>query len=236
MWSNVISIDKTFDREIDFMLDKLKKVKHLSYAMEESKDRVFVYLASICELQEEVEAQIEDILQTVLLVFMKLRFFLTNLHNMELNHANCALICSLVHFDREYESNVVRKVLSETIDYTVDGLLNFRLRPLRENWEELAELATRLIGSGTGGDIYDIASFITGTDGAKCRLSLSPDSLVNLTERQPVEIIDLFDKPELNLISAIIGERPCEILLKNVALSQPMNNTLKHIARVVTEA
>lgn len=222
MWSNVISIDKTFDREIDFMLDKLKKVKHLSYAMEESKDRVFVYLASICELQEEVEAQVEDILQTVLLVFMKLRFFLTSLHNMELNHANCALICSLVHFDREYESNVVRKVLSETIDYTVDGLLNFRLRPLRENWEELAELATRLIGSGT--------------DGAKCRLSLSPDSLVNLTERQPVEIIDLFDKPELNLISAIIGERPCEILLKNVALSQPMNNTLKHIARVVTEA
>ncbi len=235
MWSNVISIDKGFDKEVDFLLDRLKHIKHLSFAVEESKDRIFIYLASICELGEEVEAQVEELIHTVILVFMKLRFFLKHLHNFDLTHANCALICSLVHFDREYETNIIRRVMSETVDYTVDGLLNFRLRPLQENWEELASLATRLIASGTGGDIYDIASFITGTDGAKSRLALSSDALVNLTQRQPVEIIKLFDKPELNLISAIIRERPCEILLKDVALSAPMNNTLKHIARVVTE-
>ena len=49
------------------------------------------------------------------------------------------------------------------------------------------------------------------------------------------EVDDLFDKPELNLISAIIRERPCEILLRGVSLSAPMNNTLRHIARVVVE-
>lgn len=235
MWSNVISMDKGFMREIEFILNKLKNIKHLSYAVEESKDRVFIYLASICEMREEVERQVEDVLQTVFLVFMKLRFFLKSLQKSDLNHANCALISSLVHFDREYESNIVAKVLSESADYTVDGLMNFRLRPLKENWEELSALASRLMASGTGGDIYDIAAFITGTDGAKSRLSLSGERLVNLTERQPVEIIDLFDKPELNLISAIIRERPCEILVHDVSLSAPMNNTLRHIARVVTE-
>lgn len=152
-----------------------------------------------------------------------------------MNHANCALICSLVHFDTEYEKNIIGRVLGETIDYAIDGLLNFRLRPLMENWEELAALATRLISSGSGGDIYDIASFITGTDGAKNRLALTRDALLNLTVRRPVEVIDLFDKPELNLISAIIREHPCEILLRDVSLSAPMNNTLKHIARVVVE-
>ena len=86
---------------------------------------------------------------------MKLRFFLRYLHNMDLNHANCALICSLVHFDSEYEKSIVDRVLSETLDYTVDGLINFRLRPLTENWEELAALAMRLIASGGGGDVYD---------------------------------------------------------------------------------
>ena len=84
-------------------------------------------------------------------------------------------------------------------------------------------------------DIYDIASFITGTDGAKNRIALTHDALFNLTVRRPVEVIDLFDKPELNLISAIIRERPCEILLRGVSLSAPMNNTLRHIARVVVE-
>lgn len=235
MWSNVISIDKGFRREIEFILGKLKNIRHLSYAVEESRDRVFVYIASVCEMQEEVEAQVRDVLQTVFLVFLKLRFFLSSLQNMDLNHANCALICSLVHFDTEYEKNIIGRVLGETIDYAIDGLLNFRLRPLMENWEELAELATRLIASGSGGDIYDIASFITGTDGAKNRLALTRDALLNLTVRRPVEVIDLFDKPELNLISAIIREHPCEILLRDVSLSAPMNNTLKHIARVVVE-
>lgn len=235
MWSNVISIDKGFRREIEFILGKLKNIRHLSYAVEESRDRVFVYIASVCEMQEEVEAQVRDVLQTVFLVFLKLRFFLSSLQNMDLNHANCALICSLVHFDTEYEKNIIGRVLGETIDYAIDGLLNFRLRPLMENWEELAALATRLISSGSGGDIYDIASFITGTDGAKNRLALTRDALLNLTVRRPVEVIDLFDKPELNLISAIIREHPCEILLRDVSLSAPMNNTLKHIAMVVVE-
>ena len=235
MWSNVISIDKGFRREIEFILGKLKNIRHLSYAVEESRDRVFVYIASVCEMQEEVEAQVRDVLQTVFLVFLKLRFFLSSLQNMDLNHANCALICSLVHFDTEYEKNIIGRVLGETIDYAIDGLLNFRLRPLMENWEELAALAARLISSGSGGDIYDIASFITGTDGAKNRLALTRDALLNLTVRRPVEVIDLFDKPELNLISAIIREHPCEILLRDVSLSAPMNNTLKHIARVVVE-
>ena len=235
MWSNVISIDKGFRREIEFILGKLKNIRHLSYAVEESRDRVFVYIASVCEMQEEVEAQVRDVLQTVFLVFLKLRFFLSSLQNMDLNHANCALTCSLVHFDTEYEKNIIGRVLGETIDYAIDGLLNFRLRPLMENWEELAALAARLISSGSGGDIYDIASFITGTDGAKNRLALTRDALLNLTVRRPVEVIDLFDKPELNLISAIIREHPCEILLRDVSLSAPMNNTLKHIARVVVE-
>ena len=230
MWSNVISIDKGFRREIEFILGKLKNIRHLSYAVEESRDRVFVYIASVCEMQEEVEAQVRDVLQTVFLVFLKLRFFLSSLQNMDLNHANCALICSLVHFDTEYEKNIIGRILGETIDYAIDGLLNFRLRPLMENWEELAALATRLISSGSGGDIYDIASFITGTDGAKNRLALTRDALLNLTVRRPVEVIDLFDTPDFNLISAVIGERPCEIHLEDAHLSEVMQSTLRHIA------
>ena len=230
MWSNVISLDKRFGREIEFIIGKLKDIKHLSYAVEESRDRVFVYVASVCELRDEVEERVKDILVTVFLVFMKLRFFLGELQNMDLNHANCALICSMVHFDSAYERGIVERVLSASADYALDGIMHFRLRPLTENWSELALLATRLISSGGGGDVYDIASFITGTDGAKNRVALSSDSLFNLTVRRPVEVIDLFGKPELNLISAIIGERPCEILLEDVSLSEGMREALRHIA------
>ena len=230
MWSNVISIDKRFGREIDFLIAKLGSIRHLSYAAEESRDRVFFYIASVCEMQEETEGQVRGILKTVFLTFMKLRFFLDKLQNVELNHANCALISSLVHFDSQYERSVVDRVLSECIDYALDGLMNFRLRPLTENWSELASLAARLISSGSGGDAFDIASFITGTEGAKNRVAITGDAIVNLTARRPVEVIDLFDKPDFNLISAVIGERPCEILLEDAHLSEVMQSTLRHIA------
>ena len=230
MWSNVISIDKRFGREIDFLIAKLGSIRHLSYAAEESRDRVFFYIASVCEMQEETEGQVRGILKTVFLTFMKLRFFLDKLQNIELNHANCALISSLVHFDSQYERSVVDRVLSECIDYALDGLMNFRLRPLTENWSELASLAARLISSGSGGDAFDIASFITGTEGAKNRVAITGDAIVNLTARRPVEVIDLFDKPDFNLISAVIGERPCEILLEDAHLSEVMQSTLRHIA------
>ena len=78
MWSDVISIDKGFGKEIEFLLCKLRGVKNLSFAVEESRDRIFIYLASACELAEEVEEQVTSILETAILVFMKQRCFLEN--------------------------------------------------------------------------------------------------------------------------------------------------------------
>lgn len=234
MWSNVISIGKECEREIGFILDKLKDTKDISFAIEESKDRLWVYLASACEVSQKAENAIFDILEVIFLSFFKLRFFLDRLSGLELNHANCTLVCSLVHFDRAYERDILRKTLSESLDYNIDGLMSFRLRSLRDNWSELCDVAKRLVeGSGAEEDIYDIASFITGSDGNKCRLAVREDCLKNLTYRKNVEIVNLFDGEEYNLLSAIIKERPAEILIENRKLSAPMSKTLKHIARVI---
>ena len=48
MWSNLISIDKGYDKEIGYILDKLQCTKDVSYAIEESEDRMWIYLASAC--------------------------------------------------------------------------------------------------------------------------------------------------------------------------------------------
>ena len=48
-----------------------------------------------------------------------------------------------------------------------------------------------------------------------------------------VEVVNLFDSEEYNLLSAIIREKPSEILLDGCELSDPMNATLKKIVRVI---
>lgn len=234
MWSNVISIDKSFDKETDFIVNNVRGIKNMSYAVEESKNRLWVYVASICEVSEEVEERVTDIVETVVLTYIKLRFFLDKLSLGEMTHSNCALISSLVHFDRTYESNLFRKALSETADFNVDGLYNFRMNGVVENWEELASLAEKLL-KGSDKDVFDVASFITATEGTKCRLAVIGGKLYNLTERAPVEILPLFPESELNMISAIIKEKPVEIIVENTSFTPSMTSTLKHIAPVINK-
>ncbi|MEG2687714.1 MAG: hypothetical protein RSA24_00955 [Clostridia bacterium] len=234
MWSNVVSVDKKFGKEFDFLIEKLSQMKNISFAIEESSSRKFVYLASICEKQEEVEAQLFDVLYTEFLSFFKLRFILDRLHQTSFSFANCSLICSLLHFDREYEKTTVQKVLSECLDYNLDGLLTFRMGALTDNWEELCSVASHLIEtSGGEEEMYDIATFITGTEDNRSRLTISKNKIFNQTRRHNVEVVKLFDDDRWNFISAIIEQHPTEIALENCNFSREMETTLRHLARVV---
>lgn len=234
MWSNVISIDKRYDKETDYILGKLQNTHDISYAMEESADRLWIYLASACEKQDEVESKLTSMLSVVFLSFFKLRFFARELRLKRFTHATCAMISSMLHFDREFEKSIVLRVLSSVIDYNVDGIMNFRLRALRDSWSELAEVAARLLeSSGNDNDIYDIAAFITGSDGGSNRLLLSRDKLRNITSRSEIEVVKLFNEDEFNVLSAIISQKPAEILLDKCEISDGMGASLRKIARVI---
>lgn len=232
MWSNVISIDKSFSKERAYLLDGVKNVKEMSYAVEESKDRTWIYLASLCEMSEYVEEKVTALVEVVILTYMKTRFFIDTLPSFNLTHPTCSLICSLVHFDKGYEVNMLRRAIAETADFNVDGLYNFRLKEMKQNWEEVAELACRLVTS-TDRDTYDVASFITSTEGAKNRLAIDHGRVYNVTDGIEVEVVPVFDEYEFNLIMAVIGQNPKEIIVENTALSKEMLSTLKHIAGVV---
>ena len=101
-----------------------------------------------------------------------------------------------------------------------------------QNWDEVAGLASRLVAS-TDRDTYDVASFITSTEGAKNRVAIDHGRVFNLTEGEEVEIVPVFDEYEFNLIMAVIGQNPKEIIVESTALSQEMLGSLKHIAGVV---
>ena len=234
MWSNVISIDKGCEKEIEYILASLQSTNDLSYATEESRDRLFIYLASACENVYEIEKRLYAIAETVILTFFKTRFFEERLTFKRKGHAECALLSSIVHFDRDFEGSIVKKALSKTMDFNLDGLALFRLGALVDSWRELAEVAARLTeGASSESELYDIAAFITGSDGGKNQLLVERGRLKNLTCHKNVEVVDIFENYEYNLLNAILGERPLEILVDRGALSNPMCATLRHIARVI---
>ena len=236
MWSNVISIGKEYQKEIDYILKKLQSTKDVSYATEENEERIWIYLASSCDVAQKIENEMYEMLGVVFLSFLKLRFFLERLPMRNMSQAKCALLSSMLHFDKEFEQNVIAKTLSDCMDYNVDGVFNFRLRSLKEAWSEVAEVAARLLeGSDGEKDVFDIATFIAGSESGRNRIATDGKKAENLTQRRQVEIVRLFDEEEYNLINAVIKEKPCEILLKGHSVSDVMQNTLRKIAKVVEE-
>ncbi len=234
MWSNEISLDKKYEREIEFILGKLNKMKDVSFAVEESKDRTWIYLASVCERQDSVEEEIAEIVETVILTFMKVRFFCEKLNTMPMTHSKCVLICSLVHFDKDFERTIVRKVLSNALDYNLDGLMNFRLRALKDEWQELASVSSRLLdGAGSDDDVYDVSTFITGSDSRRCKIVINGENIKNITEHKTIEVLDVFDDDDFNLINSIVENRPEEIVIENFKLPKSLIAPLKKIAKVV---
>lgn len=233
MWSNVISIDRKYDRELKYIKSRISQMSNLSYAMEESKDRVYIYLASLCENQDEVEYELEGVIISVFLSFIKKRFFKGINLNHPLDFYNVALMCSLIHFDLEYESNMVRRILRDSADYNVDGLLNFRLKTLTENWEDLLSVCISLVkDNDKGKELYDIATFITGNDDNKNQLVVDCDQIYNISKSEYVEVLSLFDEEEFNILSAIIKEHPSTINIMKGAFSNNLISCCKHITDV----
>lgn len=231
MWSNVISIDKRYSKEIDCIKSRIENMKDLSFAVEESRDRIWIYLASLCEKSARLEEEITILIEDIILTYMKTTFFLERLPSFTLNHATCSLVCSLVHFDRRFEENHLRRALAETADFNVDGLYNFRLMELKQNWEEVISLATRLMDS-TDSDAYDISAFITSTDNADNRVAIDSGEVYNLTTGKRVDVLDIFDNDEFNLIMAVISQCPEEIIVERSNLTRDMLTTLKRIAHL----
>ena len=206
-------------------------MRDLSFAIEESKDRIWIYLASLCEKSARIEEEITLLIEDIILTYMKTSFFIERLPSFTMSHATCSLICSLVHFDRRYEENMLRRALAETADFNVDGLFNFRLMEMKQNWEEVISLATRLMNS-TDSDAYDISAFITSTDNADNRVAIDSGQVFNLTTGKKAEVLKVFDNDEYNLIMAVIGESPEEIIVERCTLSKDMLTTLKRIAHL----
>ncbi len=233
MWSNVISLDKSYGRETDYIKSMLSKINLLSFAVEESKNRNYFYLASICENQSLVEEKLFDMLEVVVLSFMKIDFIKRSLPSHEMTYSFCALLSALSAFDSEFERQIVRKTLAESSCLNIDGLFNFRMKEMALNWKDLSALASKIIMSNTSkDDVFDIAGFISSTDGNKCQLILCNDGLTNLTEQRQVAVDNVFDKTEFNLLHAIIKQQPSEIVVKD-KFEPEFVKTLSYIANVI---
>ena len=143
MWQSSILISSRFDK--DGVLKRgLEKIEGLYYADGVLGKYVSYDIASKDRDKPAVMNKVFDLITEIILNNVKLEYITSSLGNIKINSSLCTLISSMLYYDDAKEQNIVRKVLSELDAYCIDGIVNFRLRTLIEEWKELGELKSEI--------------------------------------------------------------------------------------------
>ena len=244
MWSTTVSIDKRYAREFAYITGELSKWKYSSFAVGESHRRYFIDIACEEEFCAPTTGEIIRIITNVVLVYFKARYFKNKLAGGEsggLGNAMSILIAALIYFDVGMETNLLSGKIEASKEYAVDGMYQFKMTELIENWDELCELSSGLLAAKPDErDIFNLTTFlIDASDGKKNKILVEgapaggmPD-VFNMSTKQKIFVHNIFDNEKQNLLCAIIGCYPKEIYVRN---SLPFQNLdeLKKLVKIKT--
>ncbi len=234
MWINELSIDKKYNVEYDYIISRLDGIKNLSYTKENSKERFICSLATNLENENFVKSELQDIITKVILIYLKRRIVFSGI---DVNcYLDVAYMASIIYFDINYEVNYLRSKMDNITDYNIDGILNFRLKKLKDNWLELRGFTADLLKFSTVEDLTYITSLMNSTYSGVSELKLEKTKgSIKLTTTQPelnIDILPIYSNDYYNILDAIIFSNPKNILLSNISLPKEMTTVLKKIIPV----
>ena len=113
--------------------------------------------------RETCEGAVRESIGDVILNSVKLQRILSQIGKVKINSSLCALISSMLYYDSEKEHDFVQKQIARLDRYCIDGIIDFRLRELVEEWKELGNIISSTLEKGYGEkEIYSLAVYMLG--------------------------------------------------------------------------
>ncbi len=234
MWQSSILISSRFDK--DGVLKRgLEKIEGLYYADGVWGKYVSYDIASKDRDKPAVMNKVFDLITEIILNNVKLEYITSSLGNIKINSSLCTLISSMLYYDDAKEQNIVRKVLSELDAYCIDGIVNFRLRTLVEEWKELGRVIANTVNSGfREKDVYSLALYMLGErKGTSLFIADSKEILItNVTKGGLVNVPEIFSEKLHNIINAIVKYGASEVVIERKNADKELLSALRHIVDV----
>ncbi len=152
---------------IDFISEKVKsKIDFCKTIVTTYLDNNFAYLLFACE--EEFYAQCEVVLANVIIDYIETVYKVEYLKDKIKNPAGDTLtfnayIKVLSVFDRSTDETALKKIMVFNQTFFLDSFFEFRLKPLKQHWDNLAELSSDNIAMFNSGTFVDVIRFLINT-------------------------------------------------------------------------
>lgn len=154
--------------------------------------------------------------------------------DVKLSYAVVACMSALLYFDIEREINKVIPKIENMQKISLEGVFNFYLLSLKEDWEELKNIGSVLTYNDER-DIYNVTTFIMSNRTSTKSLFLAeyPDILLaNVTDGLMVENFCLHHRGDFDLISLLVAENPVELIIEKNQLEEPLLDCLNKLVKV----
>ena len=180
-------------------------------------------------------AAVRELIADIILNNVKLQFILSSLGKRAIDTSLCTLISSMLYYDNKKEEEYVKKQIAALKNYCVDGIVNFRLRDLVNEWKELGTIILNTIGKGFGEkEIYSLALYMLGErKDTSLFIADSREILItNVSQGGLVKVPEIYGEKIHNIINAIVKYGASEVVIERGNADKELLNALRNIVDV----
>lgn len=183
-----ISIDVDFKAELEFLKRELER------------DCGIMGSRAFFEVEDSEISEYEPIIEEIILTSFKYRYFYNEVKDKITELADIAILFSIVDFDGYRERQKVY-ALCKSREICIDGIYNFSLQELRDEWDKLIELLKEFYTHNpTFNEKCELVSYmIQGFKSCYKRVKYYVDSDKDVTDLQ--KVIYYHEKIDLSLCS-----------------------------------
>ena len=234
MWQSNILISNDFNT--DGALKKgLERVEGLYFAEGGDEEWISFDIAAKDYDKERCEKAVREVICDVILNNIKLKFIMSSVGRRKIDSSLCALISSMLYYDGEKEHEYVFKQISRQNNYCVDGIVNFRLRQIVEEWRELGNIISSTLSKGYGEkEIYSLALYMLG-DRKKTSLFIADSKeilITNVSQGGLVNVPEIYQDKAHNIINAIVKYGASEVVIERGNADKELLNALRNLVDV----
>jgi len=125
--------------------------------------------------------------------------------------------------------------VSSLNNYCVDGIVNFRLRELVDEWKELGEIISGTLCKGFGEkEIYSLALYMLG-ERKNMSLFIADSNeilITNVSQGGLVNVPEIYSDKIHNIINAIVKYGASEVVIERGNADKELLNALRNIVDV----
>lgn len=234
MWQSTILISKQFNKD-DVLKKGLERIEGLYFAEGEEEGYLSYDIAAKEFDKDGCIDAVRELIADIILNNVKLQFILTSLGKRAIDTSLCTLISSMLYYDNKKEEEYVKKQISALKNYCVDGIVNFRLRDLVNEWKELGTIILNTIGKGFGEkEIYSLALYMLGErKDTSLFIADSREILItNVSQGGLVKVPEIYGEKIHNIINAIVKYGASEVVIERGNADKELLNALRNIVDV----